>query len=113
MRCFALTALSASMLLLSGFSFALQVVSDSDLRETEGQDGIDISIAYSQADFNKLYWEDKAGTATGVAEQVLRATANTVKIRDTNSVDGLSLGAAFFTDTSAAISVCFSRSQFV
>ena len=97
-RCFALTALSASMLLLSGFSFALQVVSDSDLRETEGQDGIDISIAYSQADINKLYWEDKAGTATGVAEQVLRATANTVKIRDTNSVDGLSLGARYKVD---------------
>ncbi len=98
MRCFALTALSASMLLLSGFSFALQVVSDSDLRETEGQDGVDLTVSYSQVDINKLYWEDMVGTPAGAAEQALRATANNVKIRDTNAIDGLSLGARYNID---------------
>ncbi|MBH1971234.1 hypothetical protein FK216_10490 [Moraxellaceae bacterium AER2_44_116] len=97
-RYFALTTLSASILLLSESSYALQILQDNDLRQIEGQDGIDVTISYTQADFNKLYWEDKAGTATGVAEQLLRATANTVKIRDTNAGDGLSLGARYKVD---------------
>ncbi len=97
-RHFALTTLSASILLLSTPSYALQILQDNDLRQIEGQDGIDVTISYTQADINKLYWEDKAGTATGVAEQLLRATANTVKIRDTNAGDGLSLGARYKVD---------------
>ena len=58
-RHFALTTLSASILLLSTPSYALQILQDNDLRQIEGQDGIDVTISYTQADINKLYWEDK------------------------------------------------------
>jgi hypothetical protein len=97
-RYFALTTLSASILLLAESSYALQILQESDLRQIEGQDGIDVTISYTQADIKKLYWEDEAGTPTGLSEQFLRATANTVKIRDTNAGDGLSLGAQYKVD---------------
>lgn len=93
-----LTALSLSMLLLSQSASALQLLEDNDLRDVEGQDGIDLTISYSQADIGNVYWEDLAGTATGGAEQSLRAVASTIKIRDTNAVDGLSLGGRYQID---------------
>lgn len=97
-RSFALTTLSASMLLLSDAVFALQVLQDSDLRQVEGQDGIELTIDYTQANINKMYWEDQAGTATGATEQVLRAEANTVKIYDSNIGDGINLGGVYKID---------------
>ncbi|MBK7300973.1 MAG: hypothetical protein IPI79_11925 [Moraxellaceae bacterium] len=97
-RSFALTTLSASMLLLSDAVFALQVLQDSDLRQVEGQDGIELTIDYTQVDINKMYWEDQAGTATGATEQVLRAEANTVKIYDSNIGDGINLGGVYKID---------------
>jgi hypothetical protein len=95
---FALTALAASILLLSESSYALQALDDHQLSRIDGQDGIDISTTYSQADIDQLYWEDTAGLATGTVEQTLRATASAVKIRDTNLADGLSLGTRFKVD---------------
>ncbi|MBK9186298.1 MAG: hypothetical protein IPM78_08465 [Moraxellaceae bacterium] len=53
--------------------YALQVLQDSDLRQVEGRDGIELTIDYTQVDINKMYWEDQAGLATGATEQVLRA----------------------------------------
>lgn len=94
---FTLTVLSLSMLLIQS-SYALQVLDDSDLRDTEGQDGIDLTINYTQADIGSMYWEDMAGTATGASEQTLRAVANTVKIRDTIAADGLRLGGRYQLD---------------
>ncbi len=97
-RRFALTTLSASMLLLSEFGHALQVLQDSDLRDIEGQDGIEITVDYTQANFSKMYWEDQAGTATGTTEQTLRAEANTVKIYDAITGDGKNLGGVYKID---------------
>ena len=94
---FTLTVLSLSMLLMQT-SYALQVLEDNDLRDTEGQDGIDLTINYTQADIGSMYWEDMAGTATGATEQSLRAVANTVKIRDTIAADGLRLGGRYQLD---------------
>ncbi|ONG41488.1 hypothetical protein BKE30_03320 [Alkanindiges hydrocarboniclasticus] len=90
-RQFALTALAASMLQFSSNTYAMQVLDDRDLRKVDGQDGINISTEYTQADIDQLYWEDKTGTA-GNSEQTLRATANGVKIRDTDPADIYSLG---------------------
>lgn len=97
-RPFALTALSLSMLLVTQSAYALQVLEDSDLRDVEAQDGIDLTISYSQADIGSIYWEDMAGTATGATEQVLRGVANTVQIRDNLPADGLTLGGHYQVD---------------
>ncbi len=96
-RNFALTALSASILLLINPAYALQALQDKDLRQIDGQDGIHITTEYSQADIEKLYWEDKTGTA-GNVEQTLRATVNGLKIRDTNANDGYNLGTTIKID---------------
>lgn len=94
---FTLTVLSLGIL-LAQTGYALQVLEDNDLRDIEGQDGIDLNISYSQADIGNMYWEDMAGTATGSTEQALRASANTVQIRDTKPADGLSLGGHYQLD---------------
>ena len=94
---FTLTVLSLGIL-LAQTGYALQVLEDNDLRDIEGQDGIDLNISYSQADIGNMYWEDMAGTATGSTEQALRASANAVQIRDTKPADGLSLGGHYQLD---------------
>jgi len=94
---FTLSVLSLSILLVQS-SYALQMLEDSDLRDIEGQDGLDINVSYSQADIGNMYWEDLAGTATGTSEQTLRASANTVKIRDNKPADGLTLGGRYQMD---------------
>jgi len=94
---FTLSVLSLSILLVQS-SYALQMLEDSDLRDVEGQDGLDINVSYSQADIGNMYWEDLAGTATGTSEQTLRASANTVKIRDNKPADGLTLGGRYQMD---------------
>lgn len=94
---FSLTVLSLSILLAQS-SYALQVLEDSDLRDVDGQDGLDVNISYSEADIGNMYWEDSVGTATGSSEQLLRASANTVRIRDLKPADGLTLGGRYQVD---------------
>lgn len=94
---FALKALCLSMLLVQP-AVAMQELEDNDLRDTDAQDGIDITINYTQADIGDMYWEDRAGTATGATEQALRGEANVVKLRDTNTVDSLRLGGHYQLD---------------
>ncbi|MFO1374554.1 MAG: hypothetical protein U1E99_08200 [Agitococcus sp.] len=97
-RQFSLTILSLSILLAQS-CYALQVLEDNDLRDVEGQDGLDVNISYSEADIGNMYWEDSVGTATtGAPEQALRASANTVKIRDLKPADGLTLGGRYQVD---------------
>ncbi|HNA21059.1 MAG TPA: hypothetical protein PLN40_06575 [Agitococcus sp.] len=97
-RQFSLTILSLSILLAQS-CYALQVLEDNDLRDVEGQDGLDVNISYSEADIGNMYWEDSVGTATtGDPEQALRASANTVKIRDLKPADGLTLGGRYQVD---------------
>ncbi|MEF9957032.1 MAG: hypothetical protein RR767_07515 [Acinetobacter sp.] len=76
-KAFALSALSMSIILLSQSVFALEELTDQALSNVNGQDGVDLSIDFDRANFDKFYWEDKAGTATN-AEQTLRANANNV-----------------------------------
>lgn len=95
-KCFALTTLSVSMLLAQS-SYALQMLEDNDLRQVEGQEGIDITLSYSQMDIGNAYWEDTTGTVANVAQN-LRAVANTIKVRDTNAIDGLDLGGRYQVD---------------
>lgn len=76
-KAFVLSALSASIILLSQSVFALEELTDQALSNINGQDGVDLSIDFDRANFDKFYWEDKAGTAANV-EQTLRANANNV-----------------------------------
>lgn len=100
---FELSVLSCSMLLLSANSHALQALDDHDLRRVDGQDGVQITTGYDAVDIDQLYWQDKAGSAGAAAgsagvEKDLRAYANGVKIRDTNTTDGLGLGTTIKID---------------
>ncbi|HNH43432.1 MAG TPA: hypothetical protein PK633_04985, partial [Agitococcus sp.] len=53
-RQFSLTILSLSILLAQS-CYALQVLEDNDLRDVEGQDGLDVNISYSEADIGNMY----------------------------------------------------------
>ncbi|MCH4246363.1 MAG: hypothetical protein LKF82_00770 [Acinetobacter populi] len=81
-----LNVLTVSILLLSHQTFAMQVLQDHDLRQIDGQDGVELITQYSKIDIDQLYWEDKAGTVNN-SEQSLRAVANDVKIRKNMAYD--------------------------
>lgn len=71
------TVLALSLMLLANHCFALQELNDGDLRNVNGQDGVDISLGFDSANIKQLYWEDTTGTNT-TNEQVLRLNADTV-----------------------------------
>lgn len=102
-RHFALTALSASMLMVNTSVFAMQALDDHDLSRIDGQDGIEVSTSYDQIDIDQLYWEDNAGSSSGTTaggagfSKNLRANANSVKIRDTSP--NYDLGTTIKVDT--------------
>lgn len=76
---FKLTTLASSLLVLNTSGYALQAMTEQDLRKIDGQDGIQVSTQYDQINIDQLYWQDDAGTAAN-ASKALRATADTVKI---------------------------------
>ncbi len=80
---FALSALSVSLILMSQSGFALQELNDSDLSNINGQDGVDITLGFDHANFDRIYWEDKAGSASNT-EQRLRLNADALTIRGMN-----------------------------
>lgn len=83
-----LNTLTLSMLLM-GFSaptFALQAMQDEDLRAVNGQDGVQIITSLSEANIDQVYWADDAGRGSeGATNSTLKATADNVKIRQSNA----------------------------
>ncbi|TEU24775.1 DUF6160 family protein [Alkanindiges illinoisensis] len=95
-RYFALSTLAGSLLLAQGSAYALQEMNEQDMRKIDGQDGIYIGTEYDRIDVDKVYWEDKAGTASN-SEESLRAYANGVSI--TPNVAGEKIGAGISINT--------------
>ncbi len=90
---FILNTLSLSMILMSSSSYALEALGDSDLRAVSGQDGVHIATTFKEANIDQLYWTDNAGRGTaGATDSRLTATADTVKIQQSNA-STLPLGA--------------------
>lgn len=110
---FALSILSASLLLLTQQSYALQAMDESDLRAVNGQDGIHINTTYGKGVYGKdavatgisideIYWQDQAGKDT-TGEQLLKASATGVNIWD-DSDDGRQLGTDYKINAGANVS---------
>ncbi|ENV05432.1 hypothetical protein F967_02185 [Acinetobacter sp. CIP 102637] len=77
---FLLSILSSSILMSMHSAHALQVMTDSDLRAVNAQDGVHAEVSYDALHIDQIYWEDKAGNSTGTGQQDLRATLNDVNI---------------------------------
>ncbi|RYY80179.1 MAG: hypothetical protein EOO69_03525 [Moraxellaceae bacterium] len=80
---FKLTTLASSLLVLNTSGYALQAMTEQDLRKIDGQDGIQVSTQYDQINIDQLYWQDEAGTAAN-SSKTLRATADQVNIGKIN-----------------------------
>jgi hypothetical protein len=90
--CFTMTTLAMSLMLVSHSAFALQSLNDSDLRNVNGQDGVQIATTYDAVDVQQFYWEDDAGRGSnGATNTKLRAIAEGFKIRQSNA-SALALG---------------------
>ncbi|MCH7332058.1 DUF6160 family protein [Acinetobacter modestus] len=90
--CFTMTTLAMSLMLASHSAFALQSLNDSDLRNVNGQDGVQIATTYDAVDVQQFYWEDDAGRGSnGATNTKLRAIAEGFKIRQSNA-SALALG---------------------
>lgn len=93
---FALSTLASSLMLVQGSVYALQEMNEQDMRKIDGQDGIYIGTEYDRIDVDKVYWEDKAGTATNT-EETLRGYANGISI--TPNAVGQKIGTAIKINT--------------
>ncbi|OTG83832.1 DUF6160 family protein [Acinetobacter sp. ANC 4648] len=92
---FILNTLTLSMFFMSGSTYALQALNDSDLRSVNGQDGVHISTTFKEANIDTLYWTDNAGRGTqGAIDSRLTTTADTVKIQKSNALS-VPLGADY------------------
>lgn len=84
---FMLTSLASSLMLWNISAYALQEMSEQDLRKIDGQDGVSVTTQYDQVNIDTLYWEDKAGSSSGTAvnaagvDKALRVNANGVVIK--------------------------------
>lgn len=76
---FQLTTLASSLLILNASCYALQEMTEQDLRKIDGQDGIQVTTQYDQINIDQLYWQDNAGTAANINKE-LRAIANIINI---------------------------------
>ncbi|WP_026471257.1 DUF6160 family protein [Alkanindiges illinoisensis] len=88
-RKFALSTLASSLMIMQLPAYALQEMNEQDMRKIDGQDGIYIGTEYDRIDVDKVYWEDKTGTA-GNTEETLRGYANGISI--TPAVAGQKIG---------------------
>ncbi|WP_151980033.1 DUF6160 family protein [Acinetobacter guerrae] len=85
-KTFNLSMLTISMICVTQSVFALQELNDKDLRQVNGQDGVNIQLGFDQVNIEQAYWEDKAGKSDNT-EQTLRATGNTIRIKDNTTAD--------------------------
>lgn len=92
---FILNTLAFSLLVMHVPAYALQAMDDSDLRNVNGQDGINIETSLTEANIDKLYWTDQTGrTETDATGPALTAIANQVKIEKNSAVSTTPLTAA-------------------
>ncbi len=80
---FRLTILATSLMCIHGTAFAMQELNEQSMRQVDGQDGLIVNTQYDSINIDRLYWEDKAGTAAG-NETALRGYADGVSITGTN-----------------------------
>ena len=81
-------ALTLAILTASSGLYALQPMQDADLRAVNGQDGVHVSASLSEANIDQVYWNDDAGRGSvGTTNSGLKAIAENVKIRKSNSSD--------------------------
>lgn len=85
-RTLVLNTLTFSILIATGHAYALEALQDDALRAVNGQDGVQISTTLTEANVDQLYWTDNAGRGTtGASNNQLKATADQVKIRKSNT----------------------------
>ena len=80
---FRLTILATSLMCIHGTAFAMQELNEQSMRQVDGQDGLIVNTQYDSINIDRLYWEDKAGTATGT-ETALRGYADGISVTGTN-----------------------------
>lgn len=80
---FRLTILATSLMCVHGTAFAMQELNEQSMRQVDGQDGLIVNTQYDSINIDRLYWEDKAGTAAG-ADTALRGYADGVSVTGTN-----------------------------
>lgn len=85
---FRLTLLAISLFSLNNSAFAMQELNEQSMRQVDGQDGLIVNTQYDSINIDRLYWEDKAGMATGV-DTALRGYADGV------SITGADLGTTY------------------
>ncbi len=100
---FTMTALASSLLLLNVNTYALQEMTEQDLRRVDGQDGVQLTTQYDKIELDQLYWQDNAGSSSNTAanaagfNKTLRANANGVVIQANSS--GIAPGSVIKLDT--------------
>lgn len=82
------SALTIAIFMANQSAFALQAMDEDTMRRVDGRDGVIIDTQYGSLNFDRLFWEDKAGTSTN-AEVALRGYADGV------SVTGANLGTTY------------------
>lgn len=91
-----------SLLALFPRAYALEVMSDQDLRQVEGQDGFQAEINFSDARIDRVEWIDQAGRATGSGEQSLATSLTGVQISRGALPEGQQLGTVVNFDVYSA-----------
>lgn len=71
---------------------ALQALDDDALSGVQGQDGLMIDLQYDQVQIDRVYWEDRTGSASNV-DTALRGYANNI------SITGNNLGTTYQVET--------------
>lgn len=91
-KIFRVNAVAIAVLTCMSHAFALQEMSEGDLRSVDGQDGVHTEVSYSSINIDQIYWQDQAGLSTGTGEQALRGTLNNVTISRGSVPVGTDLG---------------------
>lgn len=85
--CFVLSALAASLLLISHSAYALQELDDRSLSNVNGQDGLHVNLDFKEVNVGTFFWQDNAGrgSAGKAADTTLRAEGENFKIQSHTS----------------------------
>lgn len=79
-KIFFLSTLMLSMYSYLPSAYALEEMSESDMRAIDGQDGITTAITYSNVKIDQVSWIDQSGNSVGTGEQSLKASINGIDI---------------------------------
>ena len=78
-----LTLLSFCLLASIHHTYAMQMLDEHDMRTVNGQDGLSINTELTEANIDKVYWQDNT-TNANKATEAIRATANGINIKNPN-----------------------------